>query len=202
MYASDIKTVESFNTLIGINNTRIECYSYVLNNGSSAVFNALLSGLVDTSLFCNRELTQQVYKYGGTPFVGTLSTPAFLAAWTGISEAVVDADNCRLALALATAECLAASSYSRVLLDNMSHYNTQQSEIVRSHVAMLHEEFIKVKNVSELFVSEKRQRTVTRETLYRDVEATISLIEPLKTAGRRILASIAAMGSNFGPSIR
>jgi hypothetical protein len=59
-----------------------------------------------------------------------------------------------------------------------------------------------VTNASRLFESALLSRHAEKAPQTDSVQRTIQLIEPLKTAGRRILAAFAARATNFGPSIR
>ena len=71
------KTIEVLNTLITINNDRIEGYETAANETEEQDLKMFFSELKQTSLHCNKELTFEVTKLGGTATDGTKTTGKF-----------------------------------------------------------------------------------------------------------------------------
>ena len=151
MHASDRKPVETFNDLIGINNNRIECYSFASKQNNSGILRTLFGRLVETSLSCNQELITEVYKLGGVPREGTLGTSSFFRAWLRVHAALVNGHNGSVIDACHDAECIVRVSYSRIMLSNWEYLNTLQKDMLSSQLQRMRYDFNQVSNVSMVF---------------------------------------------------
>ena len=68
------KTIEVLNTLITINNDRIEGYETAAKETEEQDLKTLFAQFSSTSQRCKLELNNEVNKLGGTPAEGTLTT--------------------------------------------------------------------------------------------------------------------------------
>jgi uncharacterized protein (TIGR02284 family) len=153
MHAADEKPVTLFNTLVGINNNRIECYRFAGKETDTTTFRILFTRLVETSLICNEELVTEVYKLGGVPFSGTLGTGGFFQNWLKIHKALMDNNRRDLIAACAGAEEMVRKAYSDLLDQNNDVLNTFQMNILRGHLSLLAEDAQRVNNLQTLFVA-------------------------------------------------
>ena len=76
------KTIDVLNTIIEINNDRIEGYETALKETEEAEFKSLFAQFAYTSQKCNSQLIDEVQKLGGTPAEGTKVSGKFYAILT------------------------------------------------------------------------------------------------------------------------
>ena len=74
---SNEKTIDVLNSLIEINNDRIEGYETASKETEEDDLQELFSRMMKTSTKCKQELTQEVERLGGTPIEGTRITGKF-----------------------------------------------------------------------------------------------------------------------------
>ncbi len=151
MNAVDAKPIEIFNTLIGINNNRIECYRFVTKQTDSGVLRSLFSRLAETSLFYNEMLATEVYKIGGKPQSGTLSNPAFFASWLKMHSALMRNDKPALVEACYEAERAAIYTYHDMIVQNEDFLNTVQLEIIKELYELITVDFSRVCNLRSVY---------------------------------------------------
>lgn len=151
MLEADIKPVETFNDLIGINNNRIECYSFASNRSGSHVLRSLFERLVETSLSLKQELVTEVFKLGGVPREGTLGTSPFFKAWMRVHAALLQENNRQVIGSCHDAECLVRVACSRITLSGWEFLNSFQKDMLSSHLDLIRADFSQVSNVCGLF---------------------------------------------------
>src|SRR6188768_164137 len=92
MNLNNEKLIEQFNTLIKINQDRIENYKVAYKEVEDYDLKALFSRLRITSEECKRELEAEIARLGGTPEKGTNAAGQFYKAWMDIKAALAGKD--------------------------------------------------------------------------------------------------------------
>jgi len=86
------KAIEVLNTLITINNDRIEGYDTALNETEEIDLRVLFAHFSDTSKKCKHELVAEVLKLNGKPATGTLTSGKFFRVWMDVKAAITGKD--------------------------------------------------------------------------------------------------------------
>jgi uncharacterized protein (TIGR02284 family) len=86
------EAIDSLNTLIQINNDRIQGYLTAGAETNEADLKAVFSDMMKTSQDCRRELVQEVSKLGGTPIEGTTVSGKLYRAWMDVKSALTSKD--------------------------------------------------------------------------------------------------------------
>lgn len=86
------ETIDSLNTLIQINNDRIQGYLTAGAETNEADLKAVFADMMKTSQDCRRELVQEVSKLGGTPIEGTTVSGKIYRAWMDVKAALTSKD--------------------------------------------------------------------------------------------------------------
>lgn len=151
MILADEKPVELFNKLIGINNNRIECYSFAGKQVESNLFKTLFTRLVDTSLFCRETLTAEVYKLGGQPLEGTLSNTSFFRSWLRMHDALMKKNNRLLMESCYAAEEVVEKTTRSLCREHWMLLNTFQRKMLEDQLAMMSADFGCASNLRNVF---------------------------------------------------
>ena len=122
------KAVEVFNSLITINNNRIEGYETASKETTDADLKSLFFHLAQSSLKCKRELIYEIRKMGGEPLEGdgTISN-TFSQVWTDIKGAFTKHDRLSLLKSCAYDENVA---YYDSLNNNLAFLGAEQQTIL------------------------------------------------------------------------
>ena len=125
------KAVEVFNSLITINNNRIEGYETASKETTDADLKSLFFHLAQSSLKCNRELIYEIRKMGGEPLEGdgTISN-TFSQVWTDIKGAFTKHDRLSLLKSCAYDENVAVDAYYDSLNNNLAFLGAEQQTIL------------------------------------------------------------------------
>ena len=82
------KTIEVLNTLITINNDRIEGYETAAKETEEQELKTLFAQFIATSHKCKQELVTEVTKLGGKPEEGTMTSGKFFRVWMDVKAAI------------------------------------------------------------------------------------------------------------------
>jgi len=82
------KTIDLLNTLVRINNDRSEGYETALKETDESDLKALFAEFARTSEKNKNELSDQIFKLGGTPTANTTVTGAFFRTWMDVKAAL------------------------------------------------------------------------------------------------------------------
>jgi uncharacterized protein (TIGR02284 family) len=153
MHEADEKPVELLNTLIGVNNNRIECCRFANRQTRAAVLRVLFERLADTSLQCRDELIREVYKLGGVPHEGTLVTDTFLKVWLELETAVTKNDHLAILDSFTFEEGVVLKTYKEVLTKEEEHLNSLQQRLFQNQYEVISSDAGKLKNLKEIVIN-------------------------------------------------
>jgi len=86
------KTIEVLNILVEINNDRTEGYETALRETEESELKALFAEFARTSEKCKNELSDEIFKLGGTPTASTKITGKFFRIWMDVKAAITGKD--------------------------------------------------------------------------------------------------------------
>ena len=124
------KTVDVLNTLIEINNDRMEGYETASKETEEHDLKNLFSRLIKTSSECKEELIEEVERLGGTPIEGTRITGKFFRTWMDVKAALTGKDRKAILNSCEYGEDVAVDTYDKALKNDYEHLGVEQRAMI------------------------------------------------------------------------
>lgn len=124
------KTIGVLNSLVEINNDRIEGYETASKETDEQDLKVLFGRLAQTSQKCNRELSSEIRELGGTPTDGTKISGKFFRAWMDVKAALTGKDRKAILNSCEYGEDAAVDTYKKVLKDDTAHLSPHLQALV------------------------------------------------------------------------
>ena len=150
------KTIEAFNSLIVINNDRIEGYKTAEAEAQETDLKMLFSDLMQTSVQNRKELVAEVTRLGGTPDEGTRVTGKFFRVWMDVKAAFTGNDRKTILESCEYGEDVILETYKKVLIQDHQDTNSKEQDMLNKHYALLKVDHDKVKELISAIEHEKR----------------------------------------------
>lgn len=150
------KTIEAFNSLIVINNDRIEGYKTASSEVPDDDLKVFFSELTQTSTLCKKELIAEVERLGGVPDERTRTTGKFFRAWMKIKVALTANDRNAIVASCEYGERVALETYKNVLIQDVHAIDSAEQNLLNRQYALLKVDYDKVKLMHNILQSEKK----------------------------------------------
>ncbi len=150
------KTIEAFNSLIVINNDRVEGYKTAESEAQETDLKMLFSDLMQTSVQNRKELVSEVTRLGGTPDEGTRVTGKFFRVWMDVKALLTGNDRKAILESCEYGEEVALEAYKKVLIQDHQDTNSVEQDMLNKHYALLKVDHDKVKELIQAIEHEKR----------------------------------------------
>jgi uncharacterized protein (TIGR02284 family) len=111
------ETIDGLNSLIEINNDRIEGYEKASKETEENDLRSLFASFINTSQKCRLELIEEVRFLGGTPAQGTKISGKFFRAWMDVKAAITGHDRKTILDSCEYIEDVAVDTYDKVIDD-------------------------------------------------------------------------------------
>jgi uncharacterized protein (TIGR02284 family) len=148
------KTIEVLNTLITINNDRIEGYETAAKETEEQDLKTLFAIFSSTSEKCRRELVGEVTKLGGTPAEGTKTTGKFFRVWMDVKAALTGKDRKAILNSCEYGEEAAQDTYEKALKNDTENLSAQQQTMIKAQHTLLVADYNKVKAMGDVVTGE------------------------------------------------
>ncbi len=149
------KIIEALNSLIVINNDRIEGYKTANEETNETDLKMLFSDLMQTSVECRKELVEEVKKLGGTPDEGTRTTGKFFRVWMDVKAALTGNDRETILNSCEYGEDVALETYKKVIMHDPQETNSKEQDMLNKQYALLKADHNKVKELRDAVANEK-----------------------------------------------
>jgi len=146
------KTIDVLNTLITINNDRIEGYETASNETEEQDLKILFGHLSSTSQKCKQELSIEVSKLNGTPAEGTMVSGKFFRVWMDVKAAITGKDRKAILNSCEYGEDVAKSTYENALKNDTEYLSTELQAIIKAQHTLLVADHNKVKALRDAIV--------------------------------------------------
>jgi uncharacterized protein (TIGR02284 family) len=146
------KTIDVLNTLITINNDRIEGYETASKETEEHDLKTLFAQLGSTSQKCNQELNVEVRKLNGTPAEGTMVSGKFFRVWMDVKAAITGKDRKAILNSCEYGEDVAKHTYENVLKNDTEHLSFELQTLIQSQHTLLVADHDKVKALRDALV--------------------------------------------------
>ena len=143
------KTIDVLNTLITINNDRIEGYETASKETEEQDLKTLFAQFSSTSQKCKQELNTEVSKLGGTPAEGTLATGKFFRVWMDVKAAITGKDRKAILNSCEFGEDVAKDTYNKALENDLENLNAEQQIMIKAQQTLLKADHDKVKSMRD-----------------------------------------------------
>lgn len=143
------KTVDTLNTLVEINNDRIEGYHTASEGTKDQDLKSMFSKFAQSSVKFRRELAGEITNLGGTPTDGTKNSGKLFRAWMDVKAAVTGNDREAILNSCEFGEDNARDTYEDVLKNETEYLNTGQISMINSQMSSLREDHDKVKSMRD-----------------------------------------------------
>ena len=146
------KTIDVLNTLITINNDRIEGYETAANETEEQDLKTLFAQFSSTSQKCKTELTNEVIKLGGTPAEGTRTSGKFFRVWMDVKAALTGKDRKAILNSCEFGEDKAKDTYKDALENDLANLSNEQQAMIKAQHILLAADHNKVKMMRDALV--------------------------------------------------
>ena len=145
-----VKSIEILNSLIEVNNDRIEGYKTALTETHEADVRLLFEECTQTSRNCHRELSHEVRTLGGTPLVGTRAAGKFFRIWMDLKAAMTITDRRTVLNSCQYGDEMAVQSYEIVLTKHLEDLTIPQQNMVKAQCVLIKADHDGVKNLRDM----------------------------------------------------
>lgn len=149
------KKIEVFNSLIVINNDRIEGYKTAEAEAKETDLKMLFSDLMETSVQNRKELVAEVQRLDGTPDEGTRTTGKFFRVWMDVKAAFSGNDRKVILDSCEYGEDVILETYKKALTEDFESNISIEKDILNKHYNLLKLDHDKVKNLRDIIANEK-----------------------------------------------
>jgi uncharacterized protein (TIGR02284 family) len=146
------KSIDALNTLIEINNDRIEGYETASKETEETDLKTLFTQLAQTSQDCNAELLEEVDQLGGTPVEGTKVSGKFFRAWMDVKAALTGKDRKAILNSCEYGEDVAVNTYKKVLDNDASDLTEDQVDMISEQYDLIKADHDTVKSLRDSLV--------------------------------------------------
>jgi uncharacterized protein (TIGR02284 family) len=145
------KTIDVLNTLITINNDRIEGYETASEGTEEYDLKALFAQFISTSQKCKNELVMEVNRLGGKAAEGTRTSGKFFRMWMDVKAALTGKDRKAILNSCEHGEDEAQDTYNEALED-LEHLTAEQQSMVYAQKSILKADHDHVKALRDALV--------------------------------------------------
>ncbi len=144
------KSIEVLNTLIQINNDRIEGYQTALDETEESDLKTLFTQFIGTSKNCKQELQNEVHKLGGTATDETKVSGKFFRVWMDVKAALTNKDRKSILNSCEFGEDAAVKTYKNTLENDVENISAQQQVMISHQYALIMADHNKVKSLRDV----------------------------------------------------
>lgn len=145
-------TIEVINSLITINNDRIEGYETASKETEEPDLKSLFSQFISTSQRCKQELVSEVHLLGGQASEGTTTSGKFFRVWMDLKAALTGKDRKAILNSCEYGEEKAIETYDKVIQNELKHLSAEQHFMINTQKSLLRADHDRVKALRNALV--------------------------------------------------
>lgn len=147
------KAIEVLNSLITINNDRIEGYETASKETEEFDLKALFAQFISTSKNCKQELAMEVNKLGGEEAEGTKVSGKFFRMWMDVKAALTGKDRKAILNSCEYGEDEALDTYEEALENDLEHLSAEQQTMIIAQKSLIKADHDHVKALRDALVN-------------------------------------------------
>jgi len=144
------KTIEVLNSLLEINNDRIEGYNTAIQETKDADLKSFFNELKETSVSCNKDLLSEVNKFGGKPEEGTKTTGKLYRTWMDFKATLTGNDRKTILKSCEFGEEVAVNTYQKAIENDLKDITLDQQTLIKDQYVLIRADQTKVKAMVNL----------------------------------------------------
>ena len=148
------KTIAVLNTLITINNDRIEGYETAAEDIEDQDLKTLFAAFSSTSKTCKQHLTDEVNRLGGTAAEGTLTAGKLHRVWMDVKAAITGKDRKAILGSCEYGEEFAKDTYEKALENDTENLNAEQQTMIKAQHTLLNADHDKIKSMQDSLMAD------------------------------------------------
>ncbi len=149
------KSIEVLNSILQINNDRIEGYETASKETEDVDLKTLFEGFIGTSEQCKKDLEAAVEELGGKATESTRVTGKFFRVWMDVKAALTGNDRKAILNSCDYGEQAAQDVYEKVLTDELENLNTEQQTMLSAQKNVLKIDQHKIISLRDALVENK-----------------------------------------------
>ncbi len=149
------KTIDVLNSIIQINNDRVEGYETASKETEETDLKTLFAGFIDTSNQCKDDLEDEVEILGGEPTESTRITGKFFRVWMDVKAALTGNDRKAILNSCEYGEEAAQDAYEKVLTDKLENLTAEQQTMLAAQKNLLKADYNKIISLRDALVENK-----------------------------------------------
>lgn len=146
------KTIEVLNSLVQINNDRIEGYKTATKETEEQDLETMFAQFAKTSEKNKQELSAEIIRLGGTPTDGTKDSGKFFRLWMDVKAALTGKDRKAILNSCEFGEDQALDTYDEVQEKEAEHLNAEQRTMIDAQYDLLKVDHNTVKTMRDALV--------------------------------------------------
>lgn len=131
------KTIDVLNSLVTINNDRIEGYETASKETEEHDLRSLFAQFISTSQKCKQELVREVQKLGGEVAEGTKTSGKFFRTWMDVKAALTGKDRKAILNSCEYGEDKALETYGDALDNDLEHLSAEHQTMINAQKLQL-----------------------------------------------------------------
>ncbi len=139
------KAIEVFNTLININNDRIQGYEIAGKETEEQILKTLFAQFTATSQKCKQELVTEVTKLGGKPEDAVLKSGKYFYVWVDGKAVIRLKDRQAILNSCEHGEDMVVNTYNNTLWNNKQDITSEHQILLNAQQALIKADHEKVK---------------------------------------------------------
>lgn len=146
------ETIDVLNSLIVINNDRIEGYNTAMDATEEQDLKALFTRFISTSKKCKQELVGEVQKLGGEVAEGTKTSGKFFRVWMDVKAAITGKDRKSILDSCEYGEDQAQETYEDALENDLDHLNDSHRTMISRQKSLLNADHNHIKDLRDALI--------------------------------------------------
>lgn len=147
------KSIEVLNTLITINNDRIEGYETASKETEEQDLKTMFSKFIATSQKCKQELVSEVNKLGGEVAEGTMTSGKFFRVWMDVKAALTGRNRKAILNSCEFGEDKAQDTYDTALENDLEDLSGDQKTLINVQKSLLMADHNQIKAMRDALVN-------------------------------------------------
>jgi len=131
------KAIDVLDTLISINNDRIEGYEIASKETEELDLKTLFAQFISTSEKCKQELVMEVNALGGKIAEGTMTSGKFFLGWMDVKAALTENNRKAIFKSCEYGEDKAQDTYDKVLETDLENLSAGQRNMINAQRLLL-----------------------------------------------------------------
>lgn len=141
------ETIQVLNSLITINNYRIEGYETASNETDEQYLKTLFEQFSTTSRKCKQELINEINNLVGEVSDRTLESGNFFRTWMDVKAALSGKDYNKILYSCEFGENIIVGTYKKVMKNDLRHLSSQQQSIISEQHLLIKADHDKIKSM-------------------------------------------------------